>query len=38
MATVCFALVLNLHRPELAPWSICSSMMREKDELKAFER
>ena len=37
MANVSFALVLNVHGPVLAMWSSCSSMLREKDELKASE-
>ena len=44
LQTQSFLLLLVLERfnaqhfPVLAPWSICSRMMREKDELKAHER
>jgi hypothetical protein len=39
MVNVSFALVLNVHQPcaGYSTWSSCSSMMSEKDELKASE-
>jgi hypothetical protein len=37
MAKVSFARFLNVNHPVLTRWSSCSSMMREKDELKASE-